>query len=182
MPIFSKAELDLIGVPDWIDASVSLSSFENFISIFDYEPHRGHYGFSCNNDSGYSNIDNTTKFLSEVVHNATLLGFKCVLKPKRKISLDKRFGEYKDTIQRLSKSVDGFFVINESISARKVIEKSKATIHMPFTSTAVIAKNLGIPACFYDPVGLIDPNDPASNKIQVLNSPENLRMWLMKLL
>ena len=49
---------------------------------------------------------------------------------------------------------------------------------MPFTSTALIAKELRIPSCFYDVVGLIEENDPGANGIIIINNQHILTNWL----
>jgi polysaccharide biosynthesis PFTS motif protein len=56
-----------------------------------------------------------------------------------------------------------------------------ATIHMPFTSTALIGKELNKPTCFYDPVGLINLNDPSASDIKIIKKPEELKIWLQNL-
>jgi polysaccharide biosynthesis PFTS motif protein len=180
LPSFSSSKLSLVGVPDWIDKDFASNSFGNFVSLFDYEPHQGHYGFSCNNDSGYSKIDNTIEFITEVVTLTSSLGLTCILKSKRKIPNHKRFLEYTNAIHNLSEEFSLFHVIDENISPRKVIERSCASVHMPFTSTALISNGIGVPVCFYDVVGRIRLDDPASNGIKIINTRNDLYNWLDK--
>jgi polysaccharide biosynthesis PFTS motif protein len=180
LPSFGSSKLSLVGVPDWTDRDFPSNSFGNFVSLYDYEPHQGHYGFSCNNDSGYSKIENTIEFINDVVTLTSSLGLTCVLKSKRKIASHKRFSEYAHAIQNLSEEFSLFHIVDENISPRKVIEKSCATVHMPFTSTALISNDIGVPGCFYDVVGRISLDDPASNGIRIINSRNDLHHWLYK--
>ncbi len=52
---------------------------------------------------------------------------------------------------------------------------------MPFTSTAHIARELGKPACFYDPTGMIQRNDRAAHGIPIIIGRAELQAWLASL-
>ena len=71
--------------------------------------------------------------------------------------------------------------INPNIDALQVIQKSKACISMPFTSTAVIAKQEGKPSVYYDPSGMIPDGDKAAHGIPVLNGIKELEDWVDEL-
>ena len=67
------------------------------------------------------------------------------------------------------------------IPAEEIIEKSTATISMPFTATSIMAQFLFKPSIFYDPTGLILKDDPAAHGILVINNKTDLKEWLSKL-
>jgi len=71
-----------------------------------------------------------------------------------------------------------FFTIDPGISAFRIIEKADVVISMPFTSTALSARHMGIPSICYDPSFLVSPNDPASHDIQIIQGHEALADWL----
>ena len=177
-----KAYLDKItvtGTPDWQESGdLQTNNNMQYISVFDFEPHKDHYGFSCNNDSGYSNIHNTVMFIQSLTEIAQKLGVCLIYKSKRNIPDSSRYKEYKDTLFNSSKTSKFFQVAPELISPRRLIIGSLASIHMPFTSTALIAKELRIPSCFYDVVGLIEENDPGANGIKIINNQHILTNWL----
>ena len=66
--------------------------------------------------------------------------------------------------------------VDWEIAGRRVIEKSLAVISMPFTTTAIIADNLGIPSIYYDPTQNV--NVTSSNNISVANNKNELNTWL----
>ncbi len=180
---FSKknggCNLNLVGVPDWTDMEYdNLINETNFISFFDIEPHVGNYGFSSINDSGYSDISNTIVFIEDITRISAELGIRCILKSKRELSAGKRYKEYEIALSNLSKSNEYFSIVSESVASRRIIGNSMATIHMPFTSTALIGNELGKPTCFYDPVGLISSSDPSAEKIEIIKKPGDLKKWL----
>ena len=49
---------------------------------------------------------------------------------------------------------------------------------MPFTSTALIARELGRPSCYYDPTGLVQKDDRAAHGIEIVSGREELARWL----
>ena len=71
--------------------------------------------------------------------------------------------------------------INPDASGYSVIEKWKAVISMPFTSTALIAKSLGKPSIYYDPSGIIQKDDRAAHGIPVITGKEELQSWVKTL-
>jgi len=71
--------------------------------------------------------------------------------------------------------------VDPDISAYRVIEASTAVISMPFTSTALIARELGKPSCYYDPTDMIQKDDRAGHGIDIISGPEELRKWFKKL-
>ena len=52
---------------------------------------------------------------------------------------------------------------------------------MPFTSTALIAKEMGKPSCYYDPHGMIQKDDRAASGIEVITGKSELEIWLANL-
>ena len=54
-------------------------------------------------------------------------------------------------LKKRDRIINQFFeTIDSSVSARRLIEECDAIISMPFTSTAIIGKELGKPSIFYD--------------------------------
>jgi polysaccharide biosynthesis PFTS motif protein len=180
-PKFYPYRVDLTGVPDWQDlGNFQISNDTKYISVFDFEPHKDHYGYSSNNDSGYSDIRNTLRFLETISELAHELKIVFIYKPKRITSKSKRYSRYSDSLANLSNNNKYFYVADERIAPRRIISKSVASINMPFSSTALIARDLEIPTCFYDIVGLIKANDPGSNGILIINKKAVLAKWVIK--
>ena len=177
-----SCHLELVSVPDWIDIKHDVLINEtSFISIFDIEPHVGNYGFSSINDSGYSDILNTILFIEDITRITAELRIRCILKSKRSLSDGKRYKQYEIVLKDLAKSNKYFSVIDESVAPRRIIRSSMATIHMPFTSTALIGRESNKPTCFYDPVGLVSIKDPSASDIKIIKKPEELKVWLQNL-
>ena len=50
-----------------------------------------------------------------------------------------------------------------------MIERCTLILLMPFTSTALVARNLGKPSYFYDPSGIIQNDDRALHEIPIIS-------------
>ena len=72
-------------------------------------------------------------------------------------------------------------IIDPEVSVLSVIESSSAVISMPFTSVAIMAKNLGKPSVYFDPSKTIFKDDRAAHGIQVIHEIDELEDWLKKL-
>ena len=68
--------------------------------------------------------------------------------------------------------------INPDYDALSVIQKTKASISMPFSSTAVLAKEEGRPSVYYDPTDIIQKDDRAAHGIPILNGIGELKVWI----
>jgi polysaccharide biosynthesis PFTS motif protein len=87
---------------------------------------------------------------------------------------------YTATVERLAAS-GGIITIDPDTSAHRVIERTAAVISFPFTSTALIARQLGKPSIYYDPHGFIQAGDRAAHGIPVVSGIDALRRWVAEL-
>ena len=85
-----------------------------------------------------------------------------------------------NTIHSLSRS-DNYLEINPDAAATALIAKCRAVISAPFTSTALIGRDLGKPSIYYDPHGLCDKDDRAAHGIPVVSGRVELLAWLAAL-
>jgi len=101
---------------------------------------------------------------------------------KRKRNIGKMIHpEYENLVKILAKA-ENVFSIEPEISAIRVIEGCFAVISMPFTSTALLGRELGKPSVYYNPVGVVQKDDRAAHGIPVLCGKDELRDWLVGLL
>jgi len=128
--------------------------------------------------SEYYNYNVVNQFLSDVqlVLNKNNIGM--VHKSKRTKKFEHK--RYVRRIRQLSKELN-FIKIYPDVDALQVIQKTKACISMPFTSTAIIAKQEGKPSAYYDPSGTIQKDDRAAHDIPVLSGINELEDWVKSL-
>jgi len=83
-------------------------------------------------------------------------------------------------IKKRDKIINRSYINAEpSVSAKYIINRSDAVISMPFTSTAIIGKNNGLPSIYYDASGKLQVKE--SHEILVLKSKDELRAWFHSL-
>lgn len=163
----------------FIDSDIKLPALPRYtIAIFDVQPHRDSHLAKLGLDGDYCTIETALAFIndtSDIIYN---LGYRCVYKRKRDVGRNLHV-KYRKTIQSIL-TKEFVIEVDPSIAASRIIEKVDAVISFPFTSTAVQARDLGKPSCFYDPTGgLLNPQ-AAAYGIEIIQSNEALREWIIK--
>jgi polysaccharide biosynthesis PFTS motif protein len=149
------------------------------IAVFDVQPVRSSFYSQLGIAFDYYTVETATRFLGDIHDCARKCGAKFALKRKRKIGrlvhpAYRKFVERLDASERLAAS-PSMLVINPDISATRLIEKSALVLSMPFTSTALVARNLGKPSYYYDPSGIIQKDDRAAHGIPVISGVDELQ-------
>ncbi|MEO8171637.1 MAG: polysaccharide biosynthesis PFTS motif protein [Sediminibacterium sp.] len=150
------------------------------IAVFDIAPCRPSFYVTLAQPLEYYTLTTAISFMEDIREPAAQCGYQLVIKQKRTMGtlIEKR---YKSYIDRIS-GVKEILVVNPEISASRLIDKCDAVISMPFTSTALIGKELGKPSVYYDPTGMIQKNDPGAHGIMVLSKQQELKEWLHKVM
>jgi polysaccharide biosynthesis PFTS motif protein len=81
---------------------------------------------------------------------------------------------YDSACERLASSPN-MLVIDQDVAATRLIKKSALVISMPFTSTALLARDIGKPSYYYDPTGIIQKDDRAAHGIPVISGVDELQ-------
>ena len=162
-----------------MDNNNQILDIAEYIAIFDVTPVRpsalSNYGiFSTIYDDEFSKY-----FFKKIISIAEKLGQPVVIKHKRNktVPTSKRYRHLMNGLSK--KSIVKF--LNPDISARRVILNSKASISMPFTSTALIAKFSNKPTIYFDPFGDLEKNQLASLDVDIISDEQNLISWMKSL-
>lgn len=173
------ANISVVG-PIWFHCSVEeMPAFGGRgVAVFDVTPHRESRYRTLGAELDYYVPQTCLPFLSDIQKVTNDAGYMMIWKRKRKIGslahpCYRRFAEHLG----MSENV---IIVDPDISAHRVIEASMAGISMPFTSTALIARELGKPSCYYDPTGLVQKDDRAAHGIEIIRGPKELTCWLTK--
>ena len=146
------------------------------VAVFDVTPHR---------KSRYIALGMKTEFYTSEVANAFLqqvsnaiLQQKIFMNWKKKRNVGRIAHPFhRKLVDQLSEA-NHVRLVNPDISPILVIEKSIAVISMPYTSTALIAREMGKPSVYFDPIGLLQKDDSAAHGIPVLSNKADLKAWL----
>lgn len=151
----------------------------NTVAVFPVQPMRESFYQSLGAEMEYYVSMTANQFLNDAyqaIHQSCGI---MALKNKRDIGRLLTHS-YSNVLNNLLSKKD-VLNLDSGISAYRVIQQSKAVISMPFTSTALIARELGKPTCYYDPFGLIQKDDRASSDIEIVTGKRDLERWLSNL-
>jgi len=146
------------------------------VAVFDVTPHRSSIYQMHAAEFNFYNPDTCISFLHDIQQVTKDADYRMLWKRKRKIG-SIAHPRYRFFAERVSEAKN-VIIVDPDISAIRVIEASTLSISMPFTSTALIARDLGKPSCYYDPTGLVQKDDRAAHGIEIIRGPEELKRWL----
>ena len=172
-----KPKIDVVG-PIWFTSRKILESIKyssNSIAVFDVTPFRPTAYVKLGIPHEYYIFEISEQFLSDVQLVLNNNNFQMLYKMKRENKIAHK--KYMQKLNSLGQNLN-FTRVNPDESAMQVISKSLACISMPFTSTALIAKQEGKPAIYYDPSGMIQKDDKEAHGIPVLSGIKELDEWV----
>lgn len=150
-----------------------------YIALFDVTPFR--YSRFC--EFGMDNLFYTpavaNSFVRDVIELSRQVGVQVLWKRKRNVGRSAH-PKYRNFVESLHYG-DDLQLLAPEISAIRVIQASSAVISMPFTSTALIARSLGVPSVYYDPSGIVQRDDRAAHGIEILIGRDELDRWIKEL-
>lgn len=160
-------------------ANTSFNFPKKFIAVFDAAPFRS--SFYCvlamNEDIYVPSVVNP--FLSHSRDIIKSNNFSMVFKRKRDIGR-LAHPHYRNLIMDLKYDKD-VSLINSDTSAYDIINNSYAVISFPFTSTALIAREMNKPSIYFDSTGTLQKNDRAAHGIEIISSKTALNKWILSL-
>jgi len=175
----ATANISVVGPICFHCSAEEMPAFGNRgVAVFDVTPHRESRYRTLVPDFEYFVPETCIPFLADIQKVANDAGYMMMWKRKRKIG-SIAHPRYRFFAKRLSKA-ENVITVDPDISPNRVIEASTAVISMPFTSTALIARELDKPSCYYDPTGLVQKDDRAAHGIEIIRGPKELAGWLKK--
>jgi polysaccharide biosynthesis PFTS motif protein len=174
--IGNKGTIFIVG-PIWFQSDNKEIPYlpENSVAVFDIQPHRDSRYQSLGLENNFFTPETMNRFLLDIYTAAEKNKVVMVLKRKRNIGklVNNR---YQILIDRLKNS-QNFVTIDSDISAFRLIERTSVVISIPFTSTAIIAKEMGKVSIYYDPTGEIQKDDRAAHGIPLISGISELSNW-----
>lgn len=173
----AEANISIVG-PIWFQSSTAgMLTFDKVaVAVFDITPHRASRYCTLGLESEFYTPTVAYPFLEHV--NNVIQGHGVLMLWKRKRNIGRiAHPHYRRLVDQLGEH-SHVVLIEPDISAIRVIETCAAVISMPFTSTALIAREMGKPSIYYDPSGLLQQDDRASHGIPILSRVDELEAWL----
>jgi polysaccharide biosynthesis PFTS motif protein len=149
------------------------------VAIFDVTPIRSSTFSVQGHRSEFYTPPITKMFFKDILGLSAKYNLKLLWKKKREIGRGAH-PAYRNLLNQIINEKN-IIIIDPEVSVLSVIESSSAVISMPFTSVAIMAKNLGKPSVYFDPSKTILKDDRAAHGIQVIHEIDELEDWLKKL-
>lgn len=172
------ATIENVG-PIWFSSDgQATEDLSSAVAVFDVFPREFETYITLGLDIEYYVPEVSLQFLEDVCLALNDNNMTVAHKVKRKSNFTHE--KYVEKVESL-KAKEHYIEIDPKIGAIDIIEKTKACISMPFTSTAIIAQSEGKPSVYYDPSGMLKKDDKAAHGITVLSDLDELRNWVSSL-
>lgn len=173
-----RNNIHIVG-PIWFSTSVKkIPAIDSgrAIAVFDVQPMRDSYYCLLGQSNGYNTPHIVNQLLSDVTETLLKRNFTILFKRKRNIG-NLVHKKYFRLVEKLNTN-KSFIAVDPELDAVRLIETSAAVISMPFTSTAILGKELGKPSIYYDPFGQIQKEDRAAHGIPIVIGKKELEDWV----
>ena len=176
------AKVEIVGPIWYSDTSDILPELTSrTVAVFDIQPKRKSVYEVLGSPLEYYTPAVGIKFLNDIHEAVVQYNWVMAWKGKRKLPLSQNrqiAKSYQSACEKLA-SFPSMLVIDPDVSAARLIEKSDLVISMPFTSTALVARDLGKPSYYYDPSGIIQKDDRAAHGIPIISGLDKLQEIFM---
>jgi polysaccharide biosynthesis PFTS motif protein len=183
--VWNQAKTEIVGPVWYADSSAILPDLTcRTVAVFDIQPRRKSVYEVLGVALEYYTPAIGIKFLNDIHKVVVQHNWIMAWKGKRKLPQSQTSQiakSYDSACERLAASPN-MFVIDPDTAAIRLIERCALVISMPFTSTAIVARDLGKPSYYYDPSGIIQKDDRAAHGIPVISGVDELQeIFMLKL-
>jgi polysaccharide biosynthesis PFTS motif protein len=147
------------------------------IAVFDIEPHRKAttFGISTVYEYYYAAPAVHKRFLEDIHAALRHAGLSMALKSKRYLA-GNRDKSYMSFMRRFAEE-PGVVIASPELAAPRLMRQCLGAISAPFSSTALYFRDEGYLSIYYDPLSLLDKNDPGAHGIPILAGRSELIKW-----
>jgi polysaccharide biosynthesis PFTS motif protein len=146
------------------------------LAIFDVTPHRDSHYQTLGQEIEFYTPNVSVPFLQDICDAAEKCSVAILWKRKRNVGR-MAHPRYHHLGDRLA-AKKNIMILDPKTSAAQVIEMCAAVISMPYTSTALIARELGKPTAYYDPHSSLQRDDRAAHGIKIIQGRQELGKWM----
>jgi polysaccharide biosynthesis PFTS motif protein len=173
----ADANVNVVG-PIWFQADAALmpAADARAMAVFDVTSVRASYYATLALDTEFYVPEVSKAFLDDIAKVAREYGYVLYWKRKRKMTANTH-PAYRAFAESFAQR-PAVRCVEPDVSAYRVIEASELVISIPFTSTALIARELGKPSCYYDPTGRMQPDDTAAHGVPLIQGRRALASWV----
>jgi len=174
----NQAKTETVGPVCFGDSAAILPDLTcRTVAVFDIQPRRKSVYEVLGVALEYYTPAIGIKFLNDIHEVVVQHNWIMAWKGKRKLpqtQTSQIAKSYDSACERLAASPN-MLVIDPDTAAIRLIERCALVLSMPFTSTAIVARDLGKPSYYYDPSGIIQKDDRAAHGIPIISELNKLQ-------
>lgn len=173
----TSANISIVGSIDLTSNPQEINALpKNSFAVFDVQPVRESFYCTLGSAIEYYTPETCTQFLIDIYE--VLKNNKLTLVHKRKRTIGNlAHYKYRNLLHNLNDKTD-LIKIDTSINAKRIVENCVGIISMPFTSTALLGRELNKPSIYYDPYGQIQKDDRGAHGIPIITGKAELQEWV----
>jgi polysaccharide biosynthesis PFTS motif protein len=181
--MYKPSKIVFEAIPWWTDTnSIIPSTNKKTICLFDTILHKNSFIPATINQYGWYKLEVAILYFETVLEVALTLDVNVYYKIKRIRGKNIRNQQHWDYIQKtLEVHKKNIILIDDKVSAERLIQSADIIVSKPVSTTGLIAKNLNKPSIFFDPTGKIHNSDPALRGIPVLGNKAELMAYMIKI-
>jgi len=173
----NSPKIEIVG-PVWLQSSdTALPQIKRrSIAVFDVQPFRLSKYHKFGSPIDYYIPMHCINFLRDIFDIAGEVDYQIVWKRKRNIGKHAH-PTFRAFAERLVRNVN-VVEVDAEVAPNRVIEATKLSISMPFTSAAIVAHYSQKPSCYYDSGGLVMQDDRGAHGLPIVVGRAALRDWI----
>ena len=176
----SDVRIEIVGPIDFHAGLTNLPKVDKpLVAVFDMTPYRSSRYCLLVPENDFHTPTFVNKFLEDIHNSLSKYNLLMAYKPKRDIG-KRSHPLYRKMLSSIGQ-FDNVIKVDPRTSASYLIESCCGVISSPYTSTAIIAKEMGKPSIYYDPSKTLRRGDRAAHGVPVIQSRVELESWFRSL-
>ncbi len=150
---------------------------EKYVLVFDIRPSRLRLYSFLGKPFDFYTASNTIKFINDIYEITKKHKIKLIIKQKRLLAGGNKLEDprYYNFLKKISRNLDvNIYYGSEGDGLNDIIKNSLISVSMPYTSTAIISKNINYNTIYYDPTGKLRNDKIITNDVLTINTKDNL--------
>jgi len=173
-------KIDKVGTIPFADSVEIIPNLpDNAIAVFDISVNRNSFLAQLGIIDPYYTPDTLSQFLHKVRDAIVETGHVMVLKRKRDVGRNTEFKYGKALNELLQK--EGVHILDPSINAERLIAEARGVVSIPYTSTSVAARAMGVPSVYFDPTKRLEKLGPELHGVELKQDISELKSWLKEI-
>ena len=152
------------------------------IAVFDISPRRDSLWIKSAQPNVYYTPEHFLPFFEDIIFLCQKYEIQMIIKLKRNFKKSSDLHpSYRNLLSRIRGNKNVLFV-HPSTAPYPLINATRCSITMPFTSTPIISSLIKKPVCYYDPNSYVNRLDSEARGLDIIIGVRELENWILRYL